>query len=108
MVAISLVLIFEGLLPLISPLKWREMFSHRKEINIVNFPVDPKKITKVNLIACGTAYHACAVGKYWFEEFTNIDVSVDVASEFRYRNNKIKTNELYIFVSQSGETADTW
>ena len=79
----------------------------RKEINIVNFPVDPKKITKVNLIACGTAYHACAIGKYWFEEFTNIDVSVDVASEFRYRNNKIKTNELYIFVSQSGETADT-
>jgi len=79
----------------------------RKEINIVNFPVDPKKITKVNLIACGTAYHACIVGKYWFEEFTNLDVSVDVASEFRYRNNKIKENELYIFVSQSGETADT-
>ncbi|NCU63791.1 MAG: SIS domain-containing protein, partial [Candidatus Fonsibacter ubiquis] len=79
----------------------------RKEINIVNFPIDPKKISKVNLIACGTAYHACIVGKYWFEEFTNIDVNVDVASEFRYRNNKIKENELYIFVSQSGETADT-
>jgi glucosamine--fructose-6-phosphate aminotransferase (isomerizing) len=79
----------------------------RKEINIVNFPIDPKKISKVNLIACGTAYHACIVGKYWFEEFTNINVNVDVASEFRYRNNKIKENELYIFVSQSGETADT-
>ena len=79
----------------------------RKEINIVNFPIDPKKISKINLIACGTAYHACIIGKYWFEEFTNIDVSVDVASEFRYRNNKIKEHELYIFVSQSGETADT-
>jgi len=79
----------------------------RKEINIVNFPIDPKKITKVNLIACGTAYHACVLGKYWFEEFTDLDVNVDVASEFRYRNNKIKDNELYIFVSQSGETADT-
>ncbi|MFM7498291.1 MAG: glutamine--fructose-6-phosphate transaminase (isomerizing), partial [Candidatus Fonsibacter sp.] len=79
----------------------------RKEINIVNFPIDPKKISKVNLIACGTAYHACIVGKYWFEEFTSINVNVDVASEFRYRNNKIKENELYIFVSQSGETADT-
>jgi glucosamine--fructose-6-phosphate aminotransferase (isomerizing) len=65
------------------------------------------KISKINLIACGTAYHACIIGKYWFEEFTNIDVSVDVASEFRYRNNKIKEHELYIFVSQSGETADT-
>ena len=79
----------------------------RKEINIVNFPIDPNKITKVNLIACGTAYHACVLGKYWFEEFTNLDANVDVASEFRYRNNKIKDNELYIFVSQSGETADT-
>ena len=79
----------------------------RKEINIINFPIDPKKITKVNLIACGTAYHACVLGKYWFEEFTNLDANVDVASEFRYRNNKIKNNELYIFVSQSGETADT-
>ena len=79
----------------------------RKEINIVNFPIDPKKITKVNLIACGTAFHACVLGKYWFEEFTSLDVNVDVASEFRYRNNKIKDNELYIFVSQSGETADT-
>ena len=79
----------------------------RKEINIVNFPLDPKKIKKVHLIACGTAYHACVVGKYWFEEFTSLDVSVDVASEFRYRNNKIKVDELYIFVSQSGETADT-
>jgi len=79
----------------------------RKEINIVNFPIDPNKITKVNLIACGTAYHACVLGKYWFEEFTNLDANADVASEFRYRNNKIKDNELYIFVSQSGETADT-
>ena len=58
----------------------------RKEINIINFTVNPNKLTKVNLIACGTAYHACVLGKYWFEEFTNLDANVDVASEFRYRN----------------------
>ena len=59
------------------------------------------------LIACGTAYHSCLVAKYWFEELTNIDVEIDVASEFRYRNIKFNQKNLYVFVSQSGETADT-
>ena len=48
------------------------------------------------------------MAKYWFEQLTNLDVSVDIASEFRYRKNRFKRKILYIFVSQSGETADTF
>jgi len=80
----------------------------RNEINIYNLPIDPKKINKIRLIACGTAYHSCLMAKYWIEEFTSIDVEADIASEFRYRNVKLKSNDLYVFVSQSGETADTY
>ena len=79
----------------------------RNQINLYDFPIQPDKIEKVTLIACGTAYHSCLVAKYWFEEVTDLDVEVDIASEFRYRNIKFKKNNLYIFVSQSGETADT-
>ena len=81
--------------------------SLKKDINIYNFPIHPKEIKKIILIGCGTAYHSCLVAKYWFEELTSIDTEIDIASEFRYRNLKFKTNNLYIFVSQSGETADT-
>ena len=81
--------------------------SLKKDINIYNFPIEPKKINKIVLIGCGTAYHSCLVAKYWFEELTSIDVEIDIASEFRYRNLKFNSNNLYIFVSQSGETADT-
>ncbi|MDC3114472.1 isomerizing glutamine--fructose-6-phosphate transaminase, partial [Candidatus Pelagibacter sp.] len=56
----------------------------------------------------GTAYHSCLMAKYWFEELTSLDVSIDIASEFRYRKNRFKKNSLYVFVSQSGETADTY
>ena len=80
----------------------------RNEINIYNLPIEPKKINKIRLIACGTAYHSCLEAKYWIEEFTSIDVEADIASEFRYRNVKLNTSDLYIFVSQSGETADTY
>ncbi len=59
------------------------------------------------MIGCGTAYHSCLVAKYWMEELTSIDIEVDIASEFRYRKLKFNSNNLYIFVSQSGETADT-
>ena len=79
----------------------------RNHINLYDFPIQPDKIDKITLIACGTAYHSCLVAKYWFEEVTDLDVEVDIASEFRYRNIKFKKNNLYIFVSQSGETADT-
>ena len=80
----------------------------RDEINIYNIPLDPLKINKIRLIGCGTAYHSCLMAKYWIEEFTSIDVDADIASEFRYRRVKLNKNELYIFVSQSGETADTY
>ena len=81
--------------------------TSKKDINILNFPIKPKKIKKIILIGCGTAYHSCLVAKYWFEELTNIDIEIDTASEFRYRNLKFDNKNLYIFVSQSGETADT-
>ncbi len=81
--------------------------SLKKDINIYNFPIDPKKINKIVLIGCGTAYHSCLVAKYWLEELTTIDAEIDIASEFRYRKLKFDSNNLYIFVSQSGETADT-
>jgi glucosamine--fructose-6-phosphate aminotransferase (isomerizing) len=79
----------------------------KNDINLYNFPIEPKSIEKIVLIACGTAYHSCLVAKYWFEELTTIDVEIDVASEFRYRNIKFNKKNLYVFVSQSGETADT-
>ena len=79
-----------------------------KQINIHNFPWKIQKIKSIVLIGCGTAYHSCLVAKYWFEEHTSLDVSIDIASEFRYRKLKFKKDCLYIFVSQSGETADTY
>ncbi len=81
--------------------------SLKKDINIYNFPIKPNDIKKIILIGCGTAYHSCLVAKYWFEELTNIDVEIDIASEFRYRKLKFNDKNLYVFVSQSGETADT-
>jgi len=80
----------------------------RQDINLYNFPIEPKDITKIILIGCGTAYHSCVTAKYWFEELTNIPVEIDIASEFRYRKLKFVNKNLYVFVSQSGETADTY
>ncbi|MDA9838804.1 glutamine--fructose-6-phosphate transaminase (isomerizing) [Candidatus Pelagibacter sp.] len=78
------------------------------DINIYNFPWKISEIKSITLIGCGTAYHSCLMAKYWFEELTTLDVNVDIASEFRYRKNRFKTDTLYVFVSQSGETADTY
>ena len=78
------------------------------DINIYNFPWDIKEISSVTLIGCGTAYHSCLMAKYWFEENTSLEVTIDIASEFRYRKNRFKSDNLYVFVSQSGETADTY
>ncbi len=66
-----------------------------------------KKIKNIVIIACGTAHHAGLVGKYIFEEFSDLAVSVDTSSEFRYRDPKIGPGTLVIAISQSGETADT-
>jgi len=78
------------------------------DINIFNFPWKSNEISSIMLIGCGTAYHSCLMAKYWFEQLTTLNVNVDIASEFRYRKNRFKKDTLYIFVSQSGETADTF
>ncbi|MCW2315147.1 glucosamine--fructose-6-phosphate aminotransferase (isomerizing) [Rhodoblastus acidophilus] len=70
-------------------------------------PFDPKALTGITLTACGTAYYAGLVGKYWFERFARLRVEIDVASEFRYREAPMPENGLMLVVSQSGETADT-
>ena len=78
------------------------------DINIFNLPWKISEIKSITLIGCGTAYHSCMMAKYWFEELTSLDLSIDIASEFRYRKNRFKQDTLYVFVSQSGETADTY
>ncbi len=69
--------------------------------------IDFNAIDRVLIVACGTAYYAGVVAKYWFEQIAKIPVDVDVASEFRYREPPIGPGTLAVFVSQSGETADT-
>jgi len=87
----------------------KEYVDHlRKDINLYNFPIIPKDIQKIVLVGCGTAYHSCITAKYWFEELTTIPIEIDIASEFRYRKIKFNKKYLYVFVSQSGETADTF
>ena len=73
----------------------------------INFGEDWKQACRIVITACGTAYHAGVVGKYAFEKFARIPVVVDVASEFRYRNPILNKNDIFIVISQSGETADT-
>ena len=82
--------------------------TSNNDINIFNFPWKTNEISTITLIGCGTAYHSCLMAKYWFEELTTLNVNVDIASEFRYRKNRFKKDTLYVFVSQSGETADTY
>ena len=82
--------------------------TSNNDINIFNFPWKINEISTITLIGCGTAYHSCMMAKYWFEELTTLNVNVDIASEFRYRKNRFKKDTLYVFVSQSGETADTY
>jgi glucosamine--fructose-6-phosphate aminotransferase (isomerizing) len=64
-------------------------------------------IQQVQIIACGTSFHAGLVAKYWFEDIIRLPCQVEVASEYRYRNPVIQTNTLFVTISQSGETADT-
>jgi len=72
-----------------------------------DWPVDPRALTRISIVACGTAYMAGLIGKYWIERFARLPVEVDVASEYRYREPPVDKGGLTIFVSQSGETADT-
>ncbi|MGY6571002.1 MAG: glutamine--fructose-6-phosphate transaminase (isomerizing) [Salinarimonas sp.] len=69
--------------------------------------IDWKALSRITITACGTAYYAGLVAKYWFERFARIPVEIDVASEFRYRDAPLDENGLMIVISQSGETADT-
>jgi glucosamine--fructose-6-phosphate aminotransferase (isomerizing) len=69
--------------------------------------VDFTKLDRLTLVACGTAHYACHVAKYWFESLARLPVEIDVASEFRYREPPLNKRQGAIFVSQSGETADT-
>jgi len=70
-------------------------------------PFDPAELTRVTITACGTAYYAGLIAKYWIEKFARLPVEIDVASEFRYREAPLPKGGLMIVVSQSGETADT-
>ena len=80
-----------------------EVFIH--ELRMTDEEI--KKLQKIFIIACGSAYHAGVTGKYVIEELSRIPVEVDLASEFRYRNPILEKNTLAIIISQSGETADT-
>jgi glutamine---fructose-6-phosphate transaminase (isomerizing) len=73
----------------------------------VKLPFDFKDIQRISIVACGTASYAGYVAKYWFERLGRVPVELDVASEFRYREAPLRKGDLAIFISQSGETADT-
>ncbi len=77
------------------------------EIKLPAPGIDFTKIERLTLVACGTAYYACMVAKYWFEQHARMPVEIDVASEFRYREPPVTKGTAALFVSQSGETADT-
>lgn len=66
-----------------------------------------RNISNIQIVACGTSYHAGLVGRYWLEELTGIATNVEIASEYRYRKAVVRDNSLFITISQSGETADT-
>jgi glucosamine--fructose-6-phosphate aminotransferase (isomerizing) len=72
-----------------------------------DLPFDFAKLDRISIAACGTAYYAGLVAKYWFERYARLPVEIDVASEFRYREAPMPKNGLAIVISQSGETADT-
>jgi glutamine---fructose-6-phosphate transaminase (isomerizing) len=73
----------------------------------MQLPFDFRELDRISIAACGTAYYAGLVARYWFEQFAHLPVEVDIASEFRYRDVPLKPGNLAICVSQSGETADT-
>ncbi len=76
-------------------------------IRLPDLPFDFKDLKRFSISACGTAYYAGLVAKYWFERFARLPVEIDIASEFRYRDVPLEADGLALFISQSGETADT-
>lgn len=76
-------------------------------ITLPNVPFELKNVPRLTIVACGTSYYAGLVGKYWIESVARIPVDIDVASEFRYRSPVMEKGGVSLFISQSGETADT-
>jgi glucosamine--fructose-6-phosphate aminotransferase (isomerizing) len=76
-------------------------------VDMPALPFDFANLSRLSISACGTAFYACLVAKYWFERWARLPVDVDIASEFRYRETALDPNGAALFVSQSGETADT-
>ena len=77
------------------------------QVGLPQMDFDLSAIKRVTIVACGTSFYAGMVAKYWFEQFARVPVDLDVASEFRYRNPVLEPGGLALFISQSGETADT-
>jgi glucosamine--fructose-6-phosphate aminotransferase (isomerizing) len=82
-------------------------FAHGRVLMPADWTVDFAAVDRLSITACGTAYYAGLVAKYWFERFARLPVDIDIASEFRYREQPLTPDGLSIVVSQSGETADT-
>ena len=78
-----------------------------QSVALPQFDFDLSTINRVTIVACGTSYYAAMVAKYWFEQFARLPVDIDFASEFRYRDPVLEPGGLALFISQSGETADT-
>ena len=78
-----------------------------QEVALPQMDFDISGIDRVTIVACGTSYYAGMVAKYWFERFARVPVDIDFASEFRYREPVLQKGGLALFISQSGETADT-
>ncbi|WP_126173649.1 glutamine--fructose-6-phosphate transaminase (isomerizing) [Altericroceibacterium xinjiangense] len=78
-----------------------------QQVALPQMDFDISAISRVTIVACGTSYYAGLVAKYWFEQFARLPVDIDVASEFRYREPVLEPGGLALFISQSGETADT-
>ncbi len=76
-------------------------------VALPQFDFDLSGVRRITIVACGTSYYAGMVAKYWFEQFARVPVDIDVASEFRYREPVLEEGGLALFISQSGETADT-
>jgi len=78
-----------------------------RKVALPQIEFDISAIDRITIVACGTSYYAAMVAKYWFESFARVPVDIDFASEFRYREPILKEGGLSLFISQSGETADT-
>ena len=84
-------------------------FSDRKTGHVLlpKCDIDFNYVPSLHFAGCGTAYNACMIAKYWFEQFANISTSIDIGSEYRYRKDILNKNSIGVVVSQSGETMDT-